>query len=250
MARDIGITTVARLFSALGNGGVLSLLCVALTIAGFALKKENLRDAGWKSLTALIFATILLHILKAAFERPRMAHLDGALLYLLENPSIFDLTGRYNSFPSGHTMVTFTVAATLAFYYPRMAIILYPLAALVGLSRVYLGSHYPSDVVAGAFLGIGFTYLLTRNIIVERWRECLLLTAAVIMAYFKLGGFILFDVDEAVFSEATREMVTGGDYITPMYNSLPRYDKPILFYWLMSMAFGLFGVSEFAARFT
>ena len=250
MARDIGITAVARLFSTLGNGGVLSLLCVALTIAGFALKKENLRDAGWKSLAALIFATILLHILKAAFERPRMAHLDGALLYLLENPSIFDLTGRYNSFPSGHTMVTFTVAATLAFYYPRMAIILYPLAALVGLSRVYLGSHYPSDVVAGAFLGIGFTYLLTRNIIVERWRECLLLTAAVVMAYFKLGGFILFDVDEAVFSEATREMVTGGDYITPMYNSLPRYDKPILFYWLMSMAFGLFGVSEFAARFT
>ena len=94
-------------------------------------------------------------------------------------------------------MVTFTVAATLAFYYPRIAIILYPLAALVGLSRVYLGSHYPSDVVAGAFLGIGFTYLLTRNIIVERWRECLLLTAAVVLAYFKLGGFILFDVDEA-----------------------------------------------------
>lgn len=250
MARDGGITAIARLFSGLGNGGILSLLCLALTIAGVITNKERLRDAGWKSLAALILASILLHILKAAFERPRMAHIDGALLHLLENPSIFDLTGHYNSFPSGHTMVTFTVAATLAFYYPRIAIILYPLAALVGLSRVYLGSHYPSDVVAGAFLGIGFAYLLVSNIIVERWRECLLLTAAVVLAYFKLGGFILFDVDEAVFSEATREMVTGGDYITPMYNFLPRYDKPILFYWLMSLSFGFFGISEFAARFT
>ena len=250
MIREQGITTIARFFSFLGNGGFLSALSLILLVSGIFLKRDGLREAGWKSLAALILASILLHLLKAAFERPRMAHVDDALLTLLENPALFDLSGKFNSFPSGHTMVSFTIATTLSFYYPRAAFLLYPLAALVALSRVYLGSHYPSDVVAGAFLGTGFAYLLTRNILIERWRECLLITAAVALAFFKLGGFILFDVDEAVFSEATREMVTAGDYITPLYNALPRYDKPILFYWFMSLAFHLFGISEFAARFT
>ena len=250
MAREQGVATIARFFSFLGNGGFLSALSLIILLSGVLLKRDTLKEAGWKSLAALILVSILLHLLKAVFERPRMAHVDGALLFLLENPALFDLSGKFNSFPSGHTTVSFAIATTLAFYYPRAALFLYPLAALVALSRVYLGSHYPSDVVAGAFLGTGFAYLLTRDILVERWRECLLITAAVALAFFKLGGFILFDVDEAVFSEATREMVTVGDYITPLYNSLPRYDKPILFYWFMSLAFHLFGVSEFAARFT
>ena len=70
------------------------------------------------------------------------------------------------------------------------------------------------------------------------------------ISFFKTGGFLLFDVDEAVFSEAAREMVETGDLITPTYNYEPRYDKPILIYWLMSSAFKLFGTGEFAARFT
>jgi 4-amino-4-deoxy-L-arabinose transferase-like glycosyltransferase len=71
----------------------------------------------------------------------------------------------------------------------------------------------------------------------------------VFIAFFNLGSFTLFDVDEAVFSTATKEMIESGDWITPIYNGENRYDKPILFYWLMAASYKMFGVNEFGARF-
>ena len=71
----------------------------------------------------------------------------------------------------------------------------------------------------------------------------------VFMSFFNLGSYRLFDVDEAVFSTATKEMIESGDWITPTYNGENRYDKPILFYWLMAASYQLFGVNEFGARF-
>ncbi len=44
-------------------------------------------------------------------------------------------------------------------------------------------------------------------------------------------------------------MLEAGDWITPHFNGLPRFDKPILFYWLITLSYRVFGVSEFAARF-
>ncbi len=68
------------------------------------------------------------------------------------------------------------------------------------------------------------------------------------LSFFRLGSATLFDVDEAVFAEATKEMVQSGDWITPTYNGENRYDKPILFYWLMAASYKVFGINEFAAR--
>ncbi len=76
-----------------------------------------------------------------------------------------------------------------------------------------------------------------------------LIAIALLMSFFGLGSFTLFDVDEAVFSQATKEMVASGDWITPTYNGENRYDKPILFYWLMAVSYKVFGVNEFGARF-
>ncbi|MGO9611855.1 MAG: ArnT family glycosyltransferase [Dissulfurispiraceae bacterium] len=76
-----------------------------------------------------------------------------------------------------------------------------------------------------------------------------ILTVAIFMSCFRLGAARLFDVDEAVFSEATREMVENGQWITPTYNGVNRYDKPILFYWIMALSYKAFGVNEFSARF-
>lgn len=76
-----------------------------------------------------------------------------------------------------------------------------------------------------------------------------LVAVTLLVSFFGLGSFTLFDVDEAVFSEATKEMVASGDWITPTYNGENRYDKPILFYWLMGASYKVFGVNEFGARF-
>lgn len=59
-----------------------------------------------------------------------------------------------SSFPSGHTTFSFTQAVIYSHYYPRMKIPLFVYATLVGFSRVYLGEHYPTDVLGGALLGI------------------------------------------------------------------------------------------------
>jgi hypothetical protein len=53
----------------------------------------------------------------------------------------------------------FSVAATLAIHFPSYSIVSYFLAVMVGVSRVYTGMHYPSDVLSGAFLGMGFAIL-------------------------------------------------------------------------------------------
>jgi len=65
------------------------------------------------------------------------------------------------SFPSGHATTSFACAATLARYVPRRTgIAFYVLAALISWSRVYVGAHYPLDVVAGAMLGLGLATAL------------------------------------------------------------------------------------------
>lgn len=85
----------------------------------------------------------------------------------------------------------------------------------------------------------------------REWRFELLL-AAVVLAYnlLFLGHVGLFDVDEAIFGEATREMVETGDYITPTYNYDVRWDKPPFIYWVMSVPLRVFGPTSFGARFT
>lgn len=59
------------------------------------------------------------------------------------------------SFPSGHTLVSFEAATALWFYHRKWGVAAFVLAALIGLSRLYLFVHYPTDVLAGAVLGIG-----------------------------------------------------------------------------------------------
>ena len=63
------------------------------------------------------------------------------------------------SFPSAHSVFAFMMATLLANQFPRYRVIFFVVAGLIGWTRIYLGLHYPTDVIAGAFLGYGITKL-------------------------------------------------------------------------------------------
>jgi 4-amino-4-deoxy-L-arabinose transferase-like glycosyltransferase len=82
------------------------------------------------------------------------------------------------------------------------------------------------------------------------WAWWLLVAAGVLLAFhFRLGAWPLFDLDEGAFSQATREMIARGDYLSTWLDGRPRYDKPIFSYWMQALAVWLFGPVEFAFRF-
>jgi len=72
---------------------------------------------------------------------------------------------------------------------------------------------------------------------------------ALLFLFVGLGSMGLTDRDEGRNAEAGREMLESGDWISPTFNYEPRYAKPALVYWLMSLSYQTFGVNEFAARF-
>jgi membrane-associated phospholipid phosphatase len=109
---------------------------------------------------------VLTYGLKAAIDRPRP---------YVTYPDIIDpyrfMTSK--SMPSGHTSLAFTTATALSLKYPKWYVIApsYFWACSVGYSRMNLGVHYPSDVLAGAALGAGSAYL-TMLINDWFWEKC------------------------------------------------------------------------------
>jgi 4-amino-4-deoxy-L-arabinose transferase-like glycosyltransferase len=80
-------------------------------------------------------------------------------------------------------------------------------------------------------------------------RHLLILGLICFLTFFAgLGRGAIGDSDEAFYAEAAREMIESGDWITPYYNYELRFQKPILFYWLVAAAYQVAGVSEAAAR--
>jgi len=69
-----------------------------------------------------------------------------------------------------------------------------------------------------------------------------------VVAFWRLGYASFWDPDEAVYAVVTRRMMQTGDWLAPIYNGVPFFDKPILFYWLQLISFKIFGANEFAAR--
>ena len=66
------------------------------------------------------------------------------------------------SFPSGHTAASFAAATAISAFYPKASPLVFALAAGVGLSRVHLGHHFPSDVAVGGLIGVGIGSLIAR----------------------------------------------------------------------------------------
>ena len=82
----------------------------------------------------------------------------------------------------------------------------------------------------------------------RRPMERLLLALAVLLPFLALGTPPLFDLDEGAFTASTTEMFLRGDFLSSYLLGEPRYDKPILIYWLQAASISLLGPSEYAFR--
>ncbi|MEO8419176.1 MAG: phosphatase PAP2 family protein [Methylophilaceae bacterium] len=94
-----------------------------------------------------LFGTLLYKWLKGKTSRPRPYEIHRDI-WLTGTP-----LGRL-SFPSGHTLHAVAFCSVALVYYPMLAWILLPFTFMVAMSRVILGLHYPSDVLAGALIGL------------------------------------------------------------------------------------------------
>jgi undecaprenyl-diphosphatase len=111
--------------------------------------------------TAIATTGIVNTILKNQIGRRRPSDL-GPFTY-----QPYAWKGAFASFPSGHTTTAFAVLVAFGALFPRLRPVLWVYAVLIGMSRVVVSSHYPSDVIGGALLG-GFGALLVRNWFAER----------------------------------------------------------------------------------
>jgi len=81
------------------------------------------------------------------------------------------------------------------------------------------------------------------------WHHVLIVTVAVLVMFTNLGGAQLWDRDEPRNAGCAEEMLARGDWVVPTFNGQLRDAKPVMLYWLIMSAYGMFGVGEFAARF-
>jgi membrane-associated phospholipid phosphatase len=156
---DLGMA-VALWVSAIGHGLLNAAFAVALLAVGLAMRRPREAMVGRVGLFAVIAGGLSVQLLKHLFCRARpLAQSAGrffaAFPCLSEGPEL-------TSFPSGHAVTAFAMAYVLSQTYPRASLVLYALATMVGLSRVFLGSHFASDVAAGAAIGLLTGYIVCR----------------------------------------------------------------------------------------
>ncbi|HTQ75174.1 MAG TPA: phosphatase PAP2 family protein [Burkholderiales bacterium] len=136
------VRLVFRVVSRLGDGVFwYSLMLALLATGGAAAMGPVVRMAG----TGL-GCTLIYKWLKSKTSRPRPFAVENAVRAGADPLDPF-------SFPSGHTLHAVAFSMVAIAYYPMLAWLLVPFTLLVAASRVVLGLHYPSDVLAGAGLG-------------------------------------------------------------------------------------------------
>lgn len=153
---DVSMLAVSRLVVPLSVLFFIILFFLALR------GKKDFREVVFLFLAFALGWTVNSVVLKDTFARPRPE-------FSLNNVIIVGKHETDFSFPSGHAFTIALLALLVARKKDSLMIFFIPFTLLVGLSRIYLGAHYPSDVLVG--LGLGFLYGLVINGVVDKFIE-------------------------------------------------------------------------------
>ncbi|MFN3488384.1 MAG: phosphatase PAP2 family protein [Emticicia sp.] len=128
-------------------------LPISLLSTGLIKKDKNLQRQGFASLASLAISMGTTYSLKKIInrDRPYITYPSIQPYYLEDDPA----------FPSGHTTAAFTTATSLSLTFKKWYVVVpaYTWAGAVAYSRLHLGVHYPSDILAGAAIGAGSAWL-------------------------------------------------------------------------------------------
>lgn len=137
-------------------------LPISLLGTGLIKKDKNLQRQGLTSLTSLAISMGTTYTLKKIInrDRPYITYPNIQPYYLENDPA----------FPSGHTTAAFTTATSLSLIFKKWYVVVpaYTWAGAVAYSRLHLGVHYPSDVLAGAAIGAGSAWICYKA---NRWLQ-------------------------------------------------------------------------------
>lgn len=138
-----------------------SLIGFALTFLLFRFVRKNPKG---ENISLFLFATvavsgIAVDIIKVIAGRYRPSELFEHGAYGFD---FFHIERAMTSFPSGHTATAFALAMAIAYLWPRWSVVAWVFAILIGISRLAIGAHYPSDIMGGAVVGLISTLILLR----------------------------------------------------------------------------------------
>ena len=151
----------------IGQGWHLAAVSLLLLAAGWLLTKPTIITAAVQSLIAHLLAAISVNGLKHLIGRPRPKFTHSGEWHMT-----MSWASGWDSFPSGHSAASFAVATVLARRFPTFGLIVIGIAAFVALSRILRGSHFPTDAVGGAVLGVLCGSMASAPL--KQWRASLL----------------------------------------------------------------------------
>lgn len=141
--RNDMLTPVFKLITILGNAGFIWILITCILVIYKKTRQSGIVTAVSLAITFLVNNLVI----KNLFHRTRPYEVLDGLQILIEKQSDF-------SFPSGHTAAAFGTAAAVYLLFPKKyGVPALAFAFLMGFSRLYVGVHYPTDVIGGALAG-------------------------------------------------------------------------------------------------